>query len=90
MVRNRKVYFHERRKSAMAKIICYEECKAKCLGYPRCTYSECEGANKEACFKCLNRCPCCAGHIEGFCDQCSEDCDNRNKPYDPEAISKEG
>lgn len=74
----------------MAKIISYKECEAKCLGSHNCAYSECESSNKEACFKCLKRCPCCSGHIEGFCDQCSEDCANRNKPYAPNTISNEG
>ena len=79
----------------MAKIISYEECFAKChIQFPgtQCPYpSECKRASKEFCSECKTHCPCCVGHEEGFCDRCSEeDCDNRNKPYDPNAISKEG
>ena len=87
MVRNSKVYFYERRKSTMAKIISLDECDAmeRC---EECPYPKCP--DDEDCTKCLTRCPCCSGSEDGFCNQCpEEDCDNRNEPYDPNAISKE-
>lgn len=76
----------------MAKIISYKECGAKCDDSKSCHYPECPESpeSQRACKICQTHCPCCMGPYEDFCNQCSEeDCDNRNKPYNPNAISKE-
>lgn len=72
----------------MAKIIAYEECKVSNRCGEFCPYPKCEGTNRRNCYQCLTPCPCCSGAEKGFCDQCTEeDCDNRNKQYDPNIIS---
>ena len=82
-----KELFLRKEKNIMAKIIAYEKCKTSNYCGEFCPYPKCPGRIRKDCHKCLNRCPCCSGAENGFCDQCTEDCDNRNKQYDPNAIS---